>query len=374
MNQWLGRELAGNEAWRWLLALGVAVATVAAARLIKALLRRRWSRLAERTQTESVAAEVLEGTKWFFYLGLGVYLGALLLELDETVRNTLAAGGTIALLLQVGIWGQMAIRLSVRAWQLRHGDGRGDRGRSTMAAGLTFIGHLVLWAVVILMALSNLGVEITTLVAGLGVGGIAAALAVQNILGDLFASLSIYFDRPFDIGDFIIVGEQMGTIDRIGLRSTRVRSLGGEQLIFANKDLIESRIRNFQRMEERRVVQVIGVTYDTPVERLEKAPGLLREAVEGTEKARFDRAHFRRFADYSLELELVYWVLTSDYAEYMDIQQDINFGIMRRFEAAELKFAFPTRTLHLHREGSPSPGREDDERHGEGRSSRLSPH
>lgn len=353
MDEWFGREVAGNEVWRWLTAVGIAVVTVVAARLIKGLVRRRLSTLTKRTETraDDIAVEVLERTKWFFYVGVGLYLGSLLLKMEESVHHGIGIAATLLLLVQIGIWGQTAVRLTVRAWQQRHGpDIDADPSRSTMAAGITFIGSLLLWTVVLLMALNNVGIEITTLVAGLGMGGIAAALAVQSVLGDLFASLSIYFDRPFDIGDFIIVGDLMGTVDKIGLRSTHVRSLGGEQLVFANKDLIESRIKNYKRMTERRVVQLIGVTYDTPAERLERAPALMQEAVEATEGVRFDRAHFKRFADYSLELELVYWVLSADYARYMDLQQAINFGIMRRFEAADLKFAFPTRTLHVHHE------------------------
>lgn len=345
---WMSFEIADNEAWRWLAALGVAVGTVVLVRALLAVVRSRLAKVAEHTETraDDVAIEILESTRWFFYVGLGVFLGSRLLELEESVRDVILLVETMVLLLQVGVWGTRAIRATVEAWQSRHGPD-GAHGRSTMAAGIAFVGQLVLWTVVLLMALSNLGVEITTLIAGLGMGGIAAALAVQNILGDLFASLSIYFDRPFDLGDFIIVGDEMGTVDKIGLRSTRVRALGGEQLIFANKDLIESRIRNYKRMRERRVVVEIGVQYDTAADTLEQAPRLMREAVESAENARFDRAHFKGFGDSALMLELVYWVLGPDYDTFMDVQQTISFGLLRRFEDAGLRFAFPTRTIHL---------------------------
>lgn len=344
-------ELADNEAWRWLAALGIAAGTIALARLLLGLVRSRLAKVAHHTETraDDVAIDVLESTRWFFYVGLGIFLGSRVLQLDESVRDGLLVAETLVLLLQVGVWGTRAIRSTVEAWQKKHGPDAAH-GRSTMAAGIAFVGQLVLWTVVLLMALSNLGVEITTLIAGLGMGGIAAALAVQNILGDLFASLSIYFDRPFDLGDFIIVGDEMGTVDRIGLRSTRVRALGGEQLIFANKDLIESRIRNYKRMRERRVVAEIGVQYDTPADTLEQAPRLMREAVEAADHARFDRAHFKGFGDSSLKLELVYWVLSPEYDVFMDVQQAISFGVLRRFEEAGLRFAFPTRTIHVRRE------------------------
>jgi len=204
---------------------------------------------------------------------------------------------------------------------------------------------------VVLVALDNFGVKVTTLVAGLGVGGIAAALAVQNILGDLFASVSILLDRPFEIGDFIIVGAQMGTVERIGLKSTRVRALSGEQLVFANADLLSSRIQNFKRMQERRVLFGLGVTYDTPTEKMERIPQILREIVSAQPNARLDRAHFSKYADWSLNFEVVYYMKVPDYNAYMDTQQIINLEILKRFRAEGIEFAFPTQTLHVQKAG-----------------------
>jgi small-conductance mechanosensitive channel len=167
------------------------------------------------------------------------------------------------------------------------------------------------------------------------------------VLGDLFASLSIVLDRPFVIGDFIIVDDMVGTVEYVGLKTTRVQSLSGEQIVFANADLLNSRIRNFKRMYQRRIVFTLGVTYQTPRAQLEQIPSIIRAAVERQENARFDRSHFLSYGDFSLNFETVYHVLVPDYNVYMDIQQAINLEIHREFEAAGIEFAYPTQTLFM---------------------------
>jgi len=184
--------------------------------------------------------------------------------------------------------------------------------------------------------------------ASLGIGGIAVALAMQNILGDLFASLSIAIDKPFVIGDFIVLGEEMGTVEQVGLKTTRIRSLGGEQIILSNNDLLQSRIRNYKRLQERRAVFAIGVTYDTPADKLERIPELIRQAIEAQADARFDRAHFKSFGASSLDFEAVFYVLKPDYNVFMNVQQAINLQLVRSFAGQGIEFAFPTQTLHLH--------------------------
>ena len=217
-------------------------------------------------------------------------------------------------------------------------------GRATTAT--------VVKSIVALIALDNLGIDVTALIAGIGIGGIAIVLAVQNILSDLFASLSIIIDKPFVIGDFIIVGDLMGTVERIGLKTTRVRSLSGEQIIFSNSDLLSSRVRNYKRMYERRVAFSLGVTYDTKVELLERIPSMIEEIIGSQENTRFDRCHFKSFGDFALIFETVYYLLTPDYTAYMDAQQGINLAIARRFEEEGIEFAYPTQTIHLARGGS----------------------
>ncbi len=212
---------------------------------------------------------------------------------------------------------------------------------------LAFMSKVAAWVVVLLLVLGNLGVDITGLLTGVGIGGIAIALAVQKILSDLFASLTIVLDKPFVLGDFLIVDDLMGTVEHIGLKSTRLTSISGEQLVFSNTDLLSSRIRNYGRMQERRAVFTIGVTYDTPRDKLRKLPELLQKAVESQEKTRFDRSHLKTFGDFSINFETVYYIGDSAYKTYMDIQQAVNLAVHRMFEDEGIEFAFPTQTVHL---------------------------
>jgi small-conductance mechanosensitive channel len=185
------------------------------------------------------------------------------------------------------------------------------------------------------------------------VAGIAVSLALQSSLADLIASLTIALDKPFVLNDFIIVGDFMGTVEKIGIKTTRLRSLGGEQLIFPNADIVSSRIRNYKRMEERRIVFALGVVYSTPYDKLRQIPTLIRDIIEAQENARFDRAHFASYGDYALNFEIVYYVLSADYNLYMDVQQAINLDIFQAFEQAGIEFAYPTQLLYLAR---PQPG------------------
>ena len=218
----------------------------------------------------------------------------------------------------------------------------------TTVRAVSMAARLALIVIAAILILDNLpGVEITALVASLGIGGIAIALAVQSILSDLFASLSIILDKPFVLGDFIVIDDFMGSVEYIGLKTTRVRSLSGEQLVFANSDLLQSRIRNFKRMAERRVVFTLGVTHRTPAEKLAAIPAWIADIVTAQDMVRFDRAHFQGFGDYALRFEIVYYVLDPDYNRYMDIQQAVNLAIFEKFRAESIDFAFPTRTIHL---------------------------
>lgn len=339
--QWLQIDIAGNEAWRWLLAAATLLVTVLGVRVAIAVVHRRVENAAQRTRTraDDVVIGVLERTKWFFYVGLGIFLGTRLLELPRETERGIMIGATLVLLLQVGVWGNRAIKLSTNVWREKHAARSGD---ATIATGIAFVAQLVMWTIVVLMALSNMGVEITALVAGLGMGGIAAALAVQNILGDLFAALSIYFDRPFDIGDVIQVADQeQGTVERIGLRSTRLRGLGGEQLVYSNRDLTANRIKNYRRMKERRVVTTIALDREADVEQIERAIALLREIVEEVPNLRFERAHFVKFGANALEIELAYWVLDRSVEALYEGQQAVNFAILRRFGDEAIALAMP---------------------------------
>ncbi|MBU2675594.1 MAG: mechanosensitive ion channel family protein [Woeseia sp.] len=255
----------------------------------------------------------------------------------------------VAALLQFGMWLSAGVIRSIHAKRQKDLEESPDDVAAMDI--LSFIARVTIWSIVLLAILDNLGVNITTMIAGLGVGGIAVALAAQNILGDLFASLSIVLDKPFVVGDFLSIGEFLGTVEKVGIKTTRMRSLSGEQLVFSNNDLLNSRIRNYGRMFERRVVFSLGVTYQTPADKLRAIPDMLRKAVESREPVRFDRAHFQKYGDFALIFEVVYYVLSADYAEYMDIQQEINLSIYEDFEAAGIEFAYPTQTLYVNKTG-----------------------
>lgn len=337
-----------NDVQTWLLALLVIGLVLVAFYLVKRIIIGRIASLTTKTRTDidDFIVDLLEQTRRTLLVIVALYLGSQLLDLHDTVEKVLDGVVLIAFFIQIGIWGGSLISYLVNRYYDRQEEAE-EVGKATTIVALGFISRVALWTILLLLALDNLGVEITALITGLGIGGIAVGLALQNVLGDLFASLSIVLDKPFVIGDFIIVGDFMGTVEHIGLKTTRLRSLSGEQLVFSNNDLLQSRIRNYKRMYERRVVFSIGVTYQTPYDKMASIPAMLQEIVEAQEKIRFDRAHFAKYGDSALVFEIVYYVLNPDYNLYMDIQQAINLAILRRFEEEGLEFAYPTRTVFI---------------------------
>jgi len=215
--------------------------------------------------------------------------------------------------------------------------------------GLLWAVKSLIWVLAVIILLDNLGYKVSTLIAGLGIGGIAVAIAAQALLKDFFSYFSIVFDHPFKIGDFIIIGDFMGTVEYIGIKTTRIRSLGGEQVVFSNTDLTDSRVRNYRLMEKRRVLFRIGVIYQTPLKQLKEIPKIIENIIKGTKDAAFDRAHFFSYGDFSLIFEVVYFVLNSDYNKYMDIQQEINLALKEEFEKRGIEFAYPTQTLYINK-------------------------
>lgn len=282
--------------------------------------------------------KLVQATRTVVFFIVSLYLASLVLTLQPKAVTVVRAVTIIALLIQGAIWGNVLVTFGITQFARRRLEHDADTYTTVSAIG--WLGRVALWSVVVLLILANLGVDVTALVAGLGVGGIAVALAAQNILGDLFASLSIVLDKPFVLGDFISVGNEMGTVQQIGLKTTRVRSLSGEQLVFSNNDLLQSRIRNFKRMEQRRVVFTIGVTYGTPQAQLAAIPAVVRTIIEqGSGQTRFDRAHLHKFSELALQFEVVYYVLSPDFNLYMDIQQRINFALIEHFERERIEFA-----------------------------------
>jgi small-conductance mechanosensitive channel len=341
--------LAGQPSFRWLLAVAVVALGTTALVIVKPLLLRRLTRLSARTENrvDDLLVDMVGRTSWLFLVALSTLAATALLTLPAAAERFLRGAALVICLVQGGIWGSRALREVVeRRFATVSGDDA-DPSRRTVGRMLALAARVGLWALVLLVALDNLGVNITALVAGLGVGGVAVALATQNILGDLFASVSILLDKPFVPGDFVVVGDFMGTVEQIGIKTTRVRSLGGEQIVFANNDLLQSRLRNYKRMDERRALFRVGVTYQTPVEKVVAIPEMLRTIVQNQLGTRFDRAHFASYGDFALTFEVVYYVLSPDYNRFMDVQQAINLDIFRSFHGQDIEFAYPTQTLLL---------------------------
>ncbi len=342
----LSYTLLGNSLRAWAIAAAISLGAYIVLDLLRRLLSRNLRRFASWTSGDfdDLIVELIQNTGIFFLAVLAVYAASRLLVLSARAETAFGWILITAVVYQAGRWGNQVISYFIRAHLRRVGE---DPLAETTLQGLAFIGRLLLWAVLVLLALNNMGVQITALVTGLGIGGVAIALAVQKILGDLFASLSIVLDKPFVLGDFIIVDDLMGTVEHIGMKTTRLRSLSGEQLVFGNTDLLSSRIRNYKRMSERRALFGFGVVYQTPREKLEKIPQMVHDIIGSVENTRLDRAHFKGFGDSSLDFEVVYYMLVPDYNAYMDAQQEINLRLYSCFEEQGIEFAYPTRTLFI---------------------------
>lgn len=336
-----------NTIREWIYAVSAVVFVFIIIRILKAILFRQISSIAAKTVTEwdDLAAGLINKINLTFLLAIALYAGSRLLTLPDAIPNFIDKFVGIVLLIQIGILASEVIRFGLNRYRMQKIEDRADAVTTVTSVG--FIVKILLWLIILLIALDNLGVNVSALIAGLGVGGIAVALAVQNILGDLFASFSIVLDKPFVIGDFIIVDNLLGTIEKIGLKTTRVRSLSGEQLIFSNTDLLKARIRNYKRMYERRVVFTIGVVYQTSHEKLTKIPKVIKNIVNEQEQTRFDRAHFKEYGPYSLNFEIVYWIENPDYNIYMEIQQAINLEIFQQFEKEGIVFAYPSQSIYI---------------------------
>ena len=344
----------GNPAGAWIVALSILAATVAVLLVGRRVLVGRLGKWAARTATDldDLVVDLVRRTRLYFIVLVGVIAGSLALALPAATRQGLRTAMVVALCLQAIVWGNGVIQFWVDRYTVRRVNV--DGATATTVNALGYLARFIFWIVILLLALDNFGVDVTTLVTGLGITGIAVALAVQNILGDLLGALSIVVDKPFVVGDAITVDQFTGTVEHIGLKTTRVRSLSGEQIVFSNADLLKARIRNHKRLVERRVLFVSGVSYETPREKLERIPAMMRDIVLAQQPVRFDRSHLRSFGESAIEFETVYYVLTDDYNRYMDIQQAVNMEILRRFEQQEIQFAFPTRTIIYKVDAPPS--------------------
>ena len=349
INLVLHKKVLNNLVLDYLVSLAVLILGIILINIFKSIILRRIRKFATKTKTQwddfliQTAEKTILPLSYFgvFYLSLkGLYL-------QSTLNKTIHVLGLL-LFTYAGINFVASI---VEYWIRHYWVKRVElEEKERKLRGLIPAIRMLIWIIGIVFLLDNLGFKISTVVATLGIGGIAVALAAQAILKDLFSYFSIMFDRPFELGDFVIIDQYMGTVENIGIKTTRIRSLGGEQLVFSNADLTDSRLRNYKRMERRRVVFEIGVTYQTGLEHMKEIPVIIKKVIEVIEEATFDRAHFSSFGDFSLNFEIVYYVEISDYARYMDIQQEINLALKEEFEKRGIEFAYPTQTLFLAKE------------------------
>ena len=349
-NFWLDRDL-------W---IGIGIVLVATAviytvlRTVVGILHRRltaWSKGQDGNWPHFLAV-VIGRTSRFLLLAFSLLLALRLPDLPGSWQAALSHSWFVALALQIALWVDTGVRLWSRSLVIGKGASAGYNPVMTTIISIMVL--IVVWSVMLLSILANLGVDITALVASLGVGGIAVALAVQTVLSDVFASLSIGVDKPFEIGDFVVFGEVAGSIEHIGLKTTRIRSLSGEQVVCANADLLRQIVHNYKRMDTRRIVFKFGISYDTPSAKVRQVAEKVGDIIRATPKTTFDRAHFLGFDESQLTFEVVYIVQSSDYNQYMDIQQEINLQLLDALRELDVRFALPRRDLRLVGEKMPT--------------------
>jgi small-conductance mechanosensitive channel len=343
----LHREFLSNSLQAWLMALLTTAVLFLVLVVVRRVLVSRLGVLAARTvnQIDDMIVDMIAHTRTWVLFALAFIAGFGSLQLAH-LSQFFSPTAKLIVLWQVALWGSGAVGF----WVKHHLEARTsitERGGVAMINAMGVAAKVVLWILIIITAFhSVLSIDVTPWITGLGVSGIAVALAVQNILGDLLAALAIVFDKPFDVGDTIGVDQITGTVEHIGLKTTRIRSITGEQIIIGNGDLLKSRLRNFRRMHQRRAIFNLDVTYDTPSTSLAKLPGLIEQIVRAQSPVKFERSHIATFGESAIRIETVYYVLDPDYKKYMDVQQAINLAIMDRFGAEKVNFAFPTHTVY----------------------------
>lgn len=343
-------SLWGNTFYDYFMAIVIFVVAMVILKLFQVVVISRLRQLAQKTKTDfdDVLIDIFTRIKPPFYLLVSIYVAVFSLDLSFWADKIIQALFLVVVIYEV-INGLQKIvdYFLVKYLEKIDQDKTSKAGSQSMARAASLVVKIVLWVFGVILIMSNLGINVTSLVAGLGIGGIAVALAVQNILGDMFSSFSIYLDQPFKVGDFIMVGQDMGVVEKIGIKTTRIRTLQGEELVVSNNELTKARIQNFKKMQKRRVVFSIGVIYGTSAEKLEQIPAIIKDIIDKADKADFDRCHFKMYGDFNLIYETVFFVNSSDYNQYMDINQEINLGIYKAFEEVGIVFAYPTQTIEL---------------------------
>jgi len=345
LRQLLAREFLGNPVGAWALAAALLLGVFFALVVARRLLVRRLERSAAQTETmvDDVVLDALRRTRKSFLFVLALAAASFALQIPGAQRTLIEKLAKLVFLLQLASWGSGAIAF----WLLRVTRARAgtDRASVTTLNVVAVLLRIVLWTLLFLLALQSFGVDVTALITGLGIAGVAVALAVQNVLGDVLASLSIALDKPFVIGDAITVDTFQGTVEHIGLKTTRIRSITGEQIVVSNAELLKARIRNYQGQTERRALFTLLFPLETPPEAMARVPEIVKETILANAPVRFDRAHFSAITDQALAVEAVYFVLDANYVTYMDIQQRINLSLLERLAAEGIRLAVPTRSV-----------------------------
>lgn len=334
----------------YLLALSIFIGITLFTKLVLVVVLARLREWSKKTSTDidDTIIEAIAGIRLWVYSLVAAYVALNLFTLPTWFETTFSAVVYIAVMWQVIEVALRFVSYGTRRLVEKDDDGDGitDPNAATASDMINLMARIALYAFGFIFVLSNLGIEVTSLIAGLGIGGIAIAFALQGILSDLFASFSIYFDKPFRIGDFIIIGTDMGVVEKIGIKTTRLRTLQGEELVVSNAELTTARVQNFKKMEERRIVMEFGIAYETPRAQVRAVDGIVKGIFENLSQVRLDRVHFKTFGDSALIFEVVYFVETSDYNQYMDQQQEFNFALYDAFAEQGIDFAYPTQTIY----------------------------
>ena len=348
MEDFLNQIYFGNTILKYIVAIGIFVLVIIVVKVFRLIVLRRLKKWAEKTET-TIDDFILVGIKKsvvpIIYYG-AIFLSVRSLNLSDSARSILDILSIIVVTFFIIRLITSTLDFSIISYTAKQD--AGDK-KAKQLKSISALARIIIWGVALVFLLDNLGFDISAVVAGLGIGGIAVALAAQSILGDLFSYFIIFFDRPFELGDYIKIGDKNGTVEHIGIKTTRIRALSGEQLVFSNTDLTSSRLHNFKKLQKRRKIFMLGVIYETPAEKLKIIPDIVKDIITEVEKSEYDRGHFKEFGDFSLNFEFVYYVLSSDYATYMDTQHNINMKIFNKFKEEGIEFAYPTQLVYVNK-------------------------
>lgn len=349
--QYLDFNFWGNSGQDYLHSLLIFLGALIVFKLVQFVIIKRIEMVTKKTDTDidDFLMTLIKSIKPPFYFLVSLYIASRFIEIKAVVSSFIDTIIFIALILQIVLILQRVIDYaSYKIIQSASKNNENEQEDMEEEAVINTVGRVLkflLWSVAVLFVLSNVGVNVTSAIAGLGIGGIAIAMASKDILSDIIAAITIFIDKPFKVGQFVQIGDSMGTIQHIGIKTTRIETLQGEELVIPNQDIANSRIQNYKRMDRRRVSFDLGVVYGISSGKLKKIPVFIKEIIESFDKTEFDRSNFAKYGDFSLNFETVYYINSADYGEYMNVQEKINLAIYKKFEEEGINFAFPTQTV-----------------------------